>query len=60
MSKLSKSSLSEFIGGALGEKICNTEIILGQFRNKKEYEDFIVESLKDIELRKDMLKELEN
>ncbi len=60
MSKLSKSSLAEFLGKAHGEKLCNTEIILGQFRNKKEYEDFVVESLEDIKLRKEMLKELEN
>jgi hypothetical protein len=33
--------------------------VLEQFRNKKEYENFVTESLKDIELRKEMLKELE-
>ena len=59
MSKLSKSSLAEFLGKASGEKLCNTEIILGQFRNRKEYEDFVIASLKDIRLRKEMLKELE-
>ncbi|MES3032039.1 MAG: transposase [Patescibacteria group bacterium] len=60
MSKLSKSSLAEFLGHVSGDKLCNTEIILGQFRNKKEYEDFVVESLEDIKLRKEMSKELEN
>lgn len=60
MSKLSKSSLTEFFGKVLGQKLCNTEIILGQFRNKKEYEDFVTASLEDIKLRKEMLKELDN
>src|SRR3989338_9160247 len=60
MSKLSKSSLPEFLGKFSGEKLCNTDIILGQFRNIKEYKDFVVESLEDIKLRKEMIKELEN
>jgi len=60
MSKLSKSSLPEFLGKTSGEKLCDTEIVLGQFRNKKEYKDFVVESLEDIKLRKEMLRELEN
>jgi len=61
MSKLSKSSLKEFISDKMLEKkLCKTEIILKQFRNKKEYKDFVSFSLKDIVLRKDMLRELEN
>ena len=62
MSKLSKSSLNEFLDKTLNRnrKLCNTEIILGQFRNKKEYEGFVNGSLEDIILRKEMLKELEN
>ena len=60
MSKLSKSSLKEFLGEAVGKKLCNTEIILKQFKNKKEYEKFVLSSLEDIELRKEMLKELGN
>lgn len=59
MSKLSKSSLPEFLDQAPGRKLCNVEIILEQFRNKKEYEDFVAISLEDIILRKEMLKELE-
>jgi putative transposase len=59
MSKLSKSSLLEFLGEEPSSKLCKTNIVLEQFRNKKEYEDFVAESIKDIELRKEMLKELE-
>ncbi len=60
MSKLSKSSLKEFLDQTLGKKLCNTDIILGQFRNRKGYEDFVTSSLEDIQLRKEMLKELES
>jgi len=60
MSELSKSSLPEFLEQVSGKKLCNTEIVLGQFNNKKEYENFVIESLKDIKLRKEMIKELEN
>ncbi len=60
MSKLSKSSLVEFLDKTLGEKLCSTDIILGQFRNKRDYKDFVISSLKDIRLRKKMLKELED
>lgn len=61
MSKLSKSSFDEFLEKpTIGERLCNTDIILGQFRNKKEYESFTDESFKDIVLRKEMQKELEN
>lgn len=59
MSKLSKSSMDEFIAHIPGRKFCNTSIILEQFRNKKEYKDFVFSSLQDIKLRKKMLKELE-
>lgn len=60
MSKLSISSLAEFLDKRSEKKLCNTDIILGQFRDIKEYKDFVVTTLKDIELRKEMLKELEN
>lgn len=60
MSKLSKSSLPEFMNEVAGGKFCDPSIILEQFRNKKEYKDFVESSLKDIELRKEMLKELES
>ena len=59
MSKLSKSSLVEFLDKTSVIKLCNTDIVLEQFRNKKEYENFVIESLKDIELRKEMMKDLE-
>ena len=59
MSKLCKSSLYDFIGKVNRISICKTDIILGQFRTKKEYQDFVESSLEDIELRKEMLKELE-
>lgn len=50
--KLSKSSLEEFIGDEKG--ICNTEIILEQFRNKKEYQKFALESWQNTqELKKE-------
>ncbi len=60
MSKLSKSGMKEFSGEILGKKLCNTEIILDQFENKKDYKDFVSSSFEDIVLRKEMLKELEN
>ena len=60
MSKLSKSSLNEFLDKLSVKKLCNTDIILGQFRSKKEYESFMTSSLEDIVLRKEMLKELES
>ena len=58
MSKLNKSSMTEFNKGKTGG-VCNTNIILEQFRNPKEYADFVSDSLKDIKLRKEMVKELE-
>lgn len=60
MSKLNKSSMDEFLDHTSGKKLCNTEIILEQFRNTKDYKDFVSSSLQDIVLRKEMLKELEN
>lgn len=58
MSKLSKSSMREFSENFSGEKFCNTDIILEQFRNRKEYEEFAHASLEDIQLRKKLTKEL--
>lgn len=57
--RLSKSSLPEFLEKNLNNRLCNTEIILGQFKNKKEYKDFFDSSLQDIILNKEMQKELE-
>ncbi len=51
--KLSKSSLEEYTENKKG--ICNTEIVLGQFENKKEYLKFAQESWQDIQERKKAL-----
>ncbi|OHA93012.1 MAG: hypothetical protein A3H52_03225 [Candidatus Zambryskibacteria bacterium RIFCSPLOWO2_02_FULL_39_26] len=50
-SKLSKSSWSEYINNSTKE-ICNKEIILEQFKNINEYEEFSISSLSDIIERK--------
>lgn len=42
MSKLSYSSLEEYIKNS--PKICNTEIIIGQFNNGEEYKKFTFEA----------------
>ena len=44
-SKLSESSWSEYTKAKVNSKICNTEIILDQFKSKKEYADFCEDSL---------------
>lgn len=59
MSKLSKSSNTEYLGGRVKGGVCDTNIILDQFRNLKEYQDFVNESKVDIKLRKEMEKDLE-
>ncbi|MEX2013423.1 MAG: transposase, partial [Parcubacteria group bacterium] len=59
MSKLSKSSMSEFVGENSGKGLCDSKIILDQFSNIKEYNEFAQASWKDILLRKKMMKELE-
>ena len=50
--KLSKSSLEEYIDIENKKGICNTEIVLGQFENQKEYLKFTLESWQDIQERK--------
>lgn len=57
MSKLSKSSMEEYEKDIKG--ICDKEIILDQFKTKKEYLNYAEDVLKDILIRKDMQKELE-
>ncbi|MCR4279763.1 MAG: transposase [Candidatus Zambryskibacteria bacterium] len=57
--KLSKSSWEEYIGDE-NDCICSPEIVLGQFRNPKEYQSFARASLKDILKRKELEKELES
>lgn len=54
---LSKSSWDEYVENP-SEKICKTEIILEQFKNLKEYEQFAQKSLLDIVERKKQEKEL--
>ncbi len=55
---LSKSSWEEYFGK---EKscICNPDIVLGQFKNLKEYQKFAESALEDIIKRKELEKELE-
>ena len=53
--KLSKSSLEEYVQIENKKGICDTEIILGQFENKKEYLQFALESWKNIQERKKAL-----
>ena len=49
--KLSKSSWGEYIGH--DADFCKKDIILGQFRENKEYEEFALSSLDDIVARKE-------
>lgn len=55
---LSKSSWDEYLG-KVSDGICNSDIILGQFKSPKEYEKFANSSLQDILKRKELEKELE-
>ena len=55
---LSRSSWGEYLGEE-NEYMCNTGIVLGQFKNSKEYQKFASSSLKDILRRKEMVKDLE-
>ena len=55
--KLSQSSWEEYLETEKpGE--CHKEIVLGQFKNVKEYEKFARSSLEDILARKELMKEL--
>lgn len=58
-SKLSKSSLEEYVNSDNSENICNTSIVLDQFKSKKEYKKYALETWKDTLKRKDDLKDLE-
>ncbi len=48
--KLSKSSLDEYTKNI--KSLCNTEIVLGQFKNQAEYLDFAIKSWHDTNTRK--------
>lgn len=56
--KLSKSSLDEYLGKER-ECICNADIVLGQYKNSKDYQKFALSSLEHILRRKELEKELE-
>lgn len=57
--KLSKSSWEEYIG--IGqESFCEKEIVLSQFKNKKEYKNFAESSLSEILIKKENEKEIQN
>ena len=56
----SKSSWGEYTGDNTGESFCKKEIILEQFKNKKEYKKFATSSLESIVERKKMLKGVDN
>ncbi|MBI4121603.1 MAG: hypothetical protein HY470_01450 [Candidatus Ryanbacteria bacterium] len=53
---MSNSSWNEYVHGA--SKLCNTKLILGQFKNPKEYEEFALDTLKPMIEKKDMAKDL--
>lgn len=58
--KLHKSSWDEYVGnGLVTDPLCGKEIILSQFKNELEYENFAKEALLHIRERKDMEKSLE-
>lgn len=53
----SKSSWMEYVGECHGVRVCNTEPVLGQFRNKQEYVEFAENSLKGILERRGFLED---
>lgn len=58
--KLGKSSWMEFLGKESNINICaKKNVVLGQFKSVKDYEDFTLSSLKDIQNNKEKYKELE-
>ncbi len=61
-SQLSRSSWSQYMSDTVNgnrEVSCNKKIILGQFKNKREYQRFAESSLKDILRRKKDFKDAE-
>ena len=56
----SRSSWREYLGEnkSINKDFCNKDIILGQFKNKKEYKEFAESSLKSILERKADLKDM--
>lgn len=56
----SKSSWEEYVGSEKAGLCRNKKVILGQFKNKKEYKQFAEKFVKGIIERKDMLKNMES
>ncbi len=54
--KLSKSSFEEYFGNE-SLRICNTSVVLSQFKDAESYKDFFDSSLKNIQVRKQMSEE---
>ncbi|MEX2010367.1 MAG: transposase [Parcubacteria group bacterium] len=52
-----KSSWMEYVGEEVG--LCDTEVIISQFKNRNEFRKFAEETLETIVERKDLLSELE-
>ncbi len=59
VSTLSRTSWDEYTRENFTDGICKKEIVLGQFKNKKEYKKFAEESLEGIIRRKIMLEEFD-
>lgn len=59
VTKLGQSSWKEYTTNGRANGLCNTDIILGQFRNRKEYIAFAYASLQDILQNKESTRNLE-
>ena len=57
LKKWKYSSYPEYFGAVAGG-VCDTSVILEQFRNRREYEKFVEDSSEDIRARKDVAREL--
>lgn len=57
---MSKSSWEEYVGGGRFGICRNKEVVLGQFRSKKEYKQFAEKFVKGIIERKEMLENMED
>lgn len=59
-SETSKSSWEEYVGDGKSGICRNKEVVLGQFRNKKEYKRFAEKFVKGIIERKEVLRDMES
>ena len=57
---LTKSSWEEYIEAKSDFGFCNKDLTLGQFKNRKDYDTFALESLQNMLRKKEFLKKLEN